>query len=116
MGKRPLIRGVADLYGSRPGTFGLVRLTKAVVSDLAVTGSIAVGDTLLQQVIGHGVAARLSAKLGEGVVNGLMTARIGRSGIDVCRSLPFLAAERPQLRDFTSDLVTLRDTAGRSTR
>jgi putative membrane protein len=108
-----LIRGVAELYGSRPGAFGLFRLTKAVVSHLAVTGSIAVGDTLLQQIIGHGVAARLSAKLGEGIVNGLMTARIGLSAMDVCRPLPFLAADRPQLRDLTSDLVTLRDTTGR---
>jgi putative membrane protein len=108
-----LIRGVADLYGSRPGAVGLFRLTKAVVSHLAVTGSIAVGDTLLQQVIGHGVAARLSAKLGEGVVNGLMTARIGLSAIDVCRPLPFLAAERPQLRDLTRDLVTLGDSTER---
>jgi putative membrane protein len=74
-----LIRAVADLYGSRPGALGLGRLMKAVVSHLAVTGSVAVGDTLLQQIIGHGVAARLSAKLGEGVVNGLMTARIGLS-------------------------------------
>jgi putative membrane protein len=108
-----LIRGVADLYGNRPGAFGLFRLTKAVVSHLAVTGSIAVGDTLLQQVIGHGFAARLSAKLGEGIVNGLMTARIGLSAIDICRPLPFLAADRPQLKDLTADLVTLRDTTGR---
>ena len=106
-----LIRGVADLYGGRPGAFGLFRLMKAVLSHLAVTGSIAAGETLLQQLIGHGVAGRLSAKLGEGVVNGLMTARIGLSAMDVCRPLPFLAAERPQLRDLTGDLMTLRDTA-----
>jgi putative membrane protein len=105
-----LIRGVADFYGGRPGAFGLFRLLQAVLSHLAVTGSIAVGDTLLQQIIGHGVAARLSAKLGEGIVNGLMTARIGLSAIDVCRPLPFLAANRPQLKDLTSDLVMLRDT------
>jgi len=89
------------------------RLPQVVVSHLAVTGSIAVGDTLLQQIIGHGVAARLSAKLGEGVVNGLMTARIGLSAMDVSRPLSFLAAERPQLKDLTGDLVKLRDTAGR---
>jgi putative membrane protein len=106
-----LIRGVADLYGGRPGTLGLVRLMKAVLSHLAVTGSIAVGDTLVQQLIGHGLAGRLSARLGEGVVNGLMTARIGLSAIDVCRPLPFLAAERPQLRDLAGDLMSLRDGA-----
>lgn len=103
-----LIRRIAAIYGGRPGTLGLFRLLKAVVSHLAVTGSIAVGDTLIQQIVGHGIAARLSAKLGEGVVNGLMTARIGLSAMDVCRPLPFLAAERPRLKDLTGDLVSLR--------
>lgn len=106
-----LIRGVADLYGGRPGAYGLFLLMKAVLSHLAVTGSIAVGDTLLQQLVGHGIAGRVSAKLGEGMVNGLMTARIGLSAMDVCRPLPFLAAERPHLRDLTGELITLRNTA-----
>jgi putative membrane protein len=100
-----LIRRLAALYGGRPGTIGLLRLLKAVLSHLAVTGSIAVGDTILQQFVGHGIAGRLSAKLGEGVVNGLMTARIGLSAMDVCRPLPFLAEERPRLKDLAGSLV-----------
>jgi putative membrane protein len=106
-----LIRRIAAIYGGRPGTLGLLRLMKAVMSHLAVTGSIAVGDTLLQQLVGHGIAGRLSTKLGEGVVNGLMTARIGLSAMDVCRPLPFLAAERPRLKDLAGNLVTLRESA-----
>jgi putative membrane protein len=102
-----LIRRLATLYGGRPGTLGLLRLLKAVLSHLAVTGSIAVGDTILQQFVGHGLAGRLSAKLGEGVVNGLMTARIGLSAMDVCRPLPFISEERPRLKDLAGDLVTL---------
>ncbi len=102
-----LIRRIAAIYGGRPGTLGLFRLLKAVLSHLAVTGSIAVGDTILQQFVGHGLAGRLSAKLGEGVVNGLMTARIGLSAMDVCRPLPFLAAERPRLKDLAGNLVAL---------
>ena len=101
-----LIRRIATIYGGRPGTLGLFRLMKAVVSHLAVTGSIAVGDTLLQQFVGHGLAGRISAKLGEGVVNGLMTARIGLSAMDVCRPLPFLAQERPRLKDLAGNLMT----------
>jgi putative membrane protein len=104
-----LIRRTAALYGGRPGTLGLFRLMKAVVSHLAVTGSIALGDTLIQQFVGHGLAGRLSTKLGEGVVNGLMTARIGLSAMDVCRPLPFLAAERPRLKDLAGGLVSLRE-------
>jgi putative membrane protein len=102
-----LIRRIAAVYGGRPGTLGLFRLLKAVVSHLAVTGSIAVGDTILQQLVGHGLAGRLSTRLGEGVVNGMMTARIGLSAMDVCRPLPFLAAERPRLKDLAGDLVSL---------
>jgi putative membrane protein len=104
-----LIRRMATLYGGRPGTLGLLRLLKAVVSHLAVTGSIAIGETILQQFVGHGLAGRLSAKLGEGVVNGLMTARIGLSAMDVCRPLPFLKEERPRLKDLAGDLVTLKE-------
>ena len=79
-----LIRALAELYGGRPGTIGMIRLLRDVIAHLAVTGAIAAGDSLIQQVVGHGVAAKLSARLGEGVINGLMTARIGISAMDLC--------------------------------
>lgn len=100
-----LIRRIATLYGGRPGAIGMIRLTKDVLSHLAVTGTIAIGDGLVQQVLGHGVASRLSARLGEGVVNGLMTARIGIAAMDYCRPLPFVACRRPGIADFISDLT-----------
>jgi len=104
-----LIRRLAVLYGGRPGTLGMLRLLKAVLTHLAVTGSLAIGDTLLQQVVGHGIAGRLSAKFGEGLVNGIMTARIGLSALDVCRPFPFLELERPRLKDIAAELVSWRD-------
>jgi len=64
-----------------------------------------VGDGLAQQVLGHGLASRLSARLGEGVINGLMTARIGIAAMDLCRPLPFRALKRPGISDFMSDLT-----------
>ncbi|WP_292015616.1 DUF697 domain-containing protein, partial [Mesorhizobium sp.] len=73
---------------------------------LAVTGSIAVGDSFVQQIVGHGLAARLSAKLGEGVVNGMMTARIGIAAMETARPLPFIAVRRPGLSDFLSALTS----------
>jgi putative membrane protein len=33
----------------------------------------------------HSIAAKLSARLGEGVLNGLLTARVGLSAMAVCR-------------------------------
>jgi putative membrane protein len=100
-----LIRQLAELYGGRPGTLGFWRLARNVVGHLAITGTIAVGDGLIQQVVGQGLASKLSSRLGEGVVNGLLTARIGIAAIDVCRPLPFSDQTRPSVGDFMSELT-----------
>lgn len=101
-----LIRRLSELYGGRPGTLGFFRLARSVLAHLAVTGSIAVGDSFVQQIVGHGLAARLSAKLGEGVVNGMMTARIGMAAMETVRPLPFSAVRRPGMADFLSALTS----------
>ncbi len=59
----------------------------------------------VQQIVGHGLAARLSAKLGEGVVNGMMTARIGMAAMETARPLPFSALKRPGMGDFLAALT-----------
>ncbi|MBE7185356.1 MAG: TIGR01620 family protein [Methylobacterium mesophilicum] len=100
-----LVRRLAELYGGRPGTLGFVRLARSALAHLAVTGSIAAGDSVIQQLVGHGLAARLSAKLGEGVINGTMTARIGIAAMEAARPLPFAAVPRPGLGDFVSALA-----------
>jgi len=109
-----LIRRLSELYGGRPGTLGFFRLARSVLAHLAVTGSIAVGDGFVQQIVGHGLAARLSAKLGEGVVNGMMTARIGIAAMETTRPLPFTAAKRPGMGDFLAALTSFASARGRS--
>jgi putative membrane protein len=104
-----LVRKLALLYGGRPGTIGLIALMRHAVSHLALTGGMAASDSLIQQMIGHGLAAKLSARLGEGVLNGLLTARLGLAAIDVTRPLPFTALPRPVLADLAKDLLRKRD-------
>jgi putative membrane protein len=104
-----MIRQLARLYGGRPGALGMVSLLRHVIAHLAITGGMAAGDSLVQQVLGHGIAAKLSQRLGEGVLNGLLTARLGLAAIDVTRPLPFAALPRPALTDLATDLLRKRD-------
>jgi putative membrane protein len=104
-----LIRSLAELYGGRPGVLGLFRLVRLVVGHLAVTGGMSAGDSLVQQMLGHGVAAKLSARLGEGVLNGLLTARLGLAAIEVTRPLPFAALPPPSISDLAGGLLRRRD-------
>jgi putative membrane protein len=101
-----LLRRVARIYGARPGFFGALRLARAAVNHLAVTGGVAIGDSIVQQVLGLGLAARVSAKLGEGVLNGLMTARFGLAALEVCRPLPFIREEPPRIGDVAGELLS----------
>jgi putative membrane protein len=56
-------------------------------------------------VIGHGLAAKLSARLGEGVLNGLLSARLGLAAIEVIRPLPFTALRQPSLNELATSLL-----------
>ncbi|MCB1442158.1 MAG: TIGR01620 family protein [Methyloceanibacter sp.] len=102
-----MLRKLATLYGARPGFFSLLKLARMVVTHIVLTGGIALGDDVIQQLVGHGLTARLSRKLGEGVFNGALTTRIGIATIDVCRPLPYLEQQRPRFRELVAEVAGL---------
>ena len=101
-----LMRRIAEIYGGRPGFLGLFRLARSVGAHLAITGGMAVGDSLLQQIVGHGIASRISTRMGEGVLNGLLTARVGLSALAVCRPAPFGIQKPPGVSEVAPFLFS----------
>jgi putative membrane protein len=104
---------IARLYGARPGLWGTWRLIGAILSHLAVTGGLVLTDGVVEQLVGQGLAARLSQRLGEGVVNGLMTVRVGIAAMRVVRPLPFTTEPAPTVRDFLPELANVLKTTGK---
>ena len=100
-----LTRQIAQLYGARPGLLGGLALIRHMMAHLAITGGMAATEGLVSQVLGHSVAARLSTRLGEGVINGLLTARVGIAAISVMRPMPYLASNGPTLSDVTRGMA-----------
>jgi len=110
-----LTRQIAQLYGARPGVLGAMKLIRHMMAHLAITGGIAATEGLVSQVLGHSLAARLSTRLGEGVINGLLTARVGIAAIAVTRPMPHIAGNGPTLSEVTKGIAGLGGSAEKKT-
>jgi putative membrane protein len=104
-----MLRELAELYGGRPSTLSTFKLARMVVAHLAVTGGLALSDNLIQHVVGKGLLGRLSARFGEGAVNGIMTSRIGLAARDVCRPIPQPDSKKESLTSLLRELVKFGD-------
>jgi len=93
-----MIRRIAEIYGGRGGLLGSWRLTRAVMTHLVATGAVAVGDDMLEPILGGSILGKLSRRFGEGLVNGALTARVGVAAMEVCRPLAYSAENRPRAR------------------
>jgi len=109
-----LISRVAAIYSGRPGGLAVWRLSARVATHLAITGGVAVAQDAIGQVLGAGLAARLSSRLGEGVLNGVLTARVGLSAIAVCRPMAFRAYDPPGLGEVAGSLLSQKPEAAKS--
>ena len=101
-----MIRRIAEVYGGRAGTLGSWRLLRSVARHLIATGAVALGDDLIGSVIGGGAVAKLSRRMGEGVVNGALTARVGIAAMEVCRPLPFRTLPKPKVTRLLKRALT----------
>ncbi len=101
-----MIRRIAEVYGGRTGVLGGWRLTRVVMTHLVATGAVAVGDDMLEPVLGGSILGKLSRRFGEGLVNGALTARVGVAAMEVCRPMAFSPESRPKIRTIVKAALT----------
>ena len=104
-----MLREIATLYGGRPSTLATFRLARMVVTHLAVAGGLALSDNFIHLFVGKGILGRLSARFGEGAVNGILTARIGLAAREVCRPIPQEQSKREKLSSLVKELANFSD-------
>lgn len=90
-----MINRLSDIYGGRSGRLGGLRLLRRVAVAVTGAGALALGDDLLGSLAGGGVLGKLSRRLGEGVLNGALTARLGLAALEELRPMPFAALQKP---------------------
>ncbi|MEO0618758.1 MAG: TIGR01620 family protein [Pseudomonadota bacterium] len=103
-----MLRRLATLYGGRPGLTGGITFGKRVVGHLIVTGGMALTDDLLGQFVGQDLLRRLSRRMGEGVFNGALTARIGVAAAEMVRPLPWIETTPLKFREIAKEIAFRR--------
>jgi len=99
-----MLRAIARLYGVRPGAVASMTLLRRTLRNVLAAG---VGDLVSDAAVeatGATLLSVLSARAGQGVVNGLLAAKLGLGAMQVCRPLPFTQDQLPSLRQLRAEL------------
>ena len=99
-----MLRAIARLYGVRPGTATLARLLRqTLINVLAADVGELISDVAVEAT-GATLLSVLSARAGQGAVNGLLAAKLGLGAMQLCRPLPFTEGQLPSLRQLRAEL------------
>jgi putative membrane protein len=99
-----MLRAIARLYGVRPGAIASMTLLRRTLRNVLAAG---VGDLVSDAAVeatGATLLSVLSARAGQGVVNGLLAAKLGLGAMQVCRPLPFTQDQLPSLKQLRAEL------------
>lgn len=102
-----LVREVSSLYGAQPAHIGSWRLMRRMLANLAVAGVAESVQHAAIDALGGSLAAAISTRLGQGMINGLLTARIGLAAMNLCRPVAFSAENKPSLRRIRTELMSV---------
>ncbi|WP_110666103.1 YcjF family protein [Salinicola halophilus] len=95
---------IAALYGLQLGYASRLRLFRDVLRNMAFAGASEIATDAGMDMLSMNVAGKLSARAGQGLGAGLLTARLGLRAIATTRPIAFEPDERPRLADLRREV------------
>lgn len=99
-----MVDRLCRLYGLELGYASRLRLFKTVLHNMAFAGASELATDAGMDMLSLDMTGRLSARAGQGLAVGLLSARLGLRALRLCRPLAFAPNEQPTLGDLRRDL------------
>ncbi|ELY7390250.1 TIGR01620 family protein [Cronobacter universalis] len=101
-----LVNRIAAIYGIELGYYSRIRLFRLVLLNMAFAGASEMVREVGLDWMSQDLAARVSARVAQGLGAGLLTARLGVKAMELCRPLPWTEDDKPRLGDFRRQLLS----------
>jgi putative membrane protein len=99
-----MLRAIARIYGVRPGFAATVSLLRRTLRNVVAAGVGELVSDAAVETLGASLLSFLSTRAGQGVLNGVLAARLGLSAMQLCRPLPFSDDQLPSLKQLRKEL------------
>ena len=101
-----MVNHIARVYQVEPGYFGRIKLLRSIMINMALAGASEwIQDSSIDW-LSQDLAARLSARVAQGLGIGVLTARLGIKAMALCRPIPWLEGQAPKVSEFRRGLLT----------
>ena len=100
-----LLRQMAEIYGASLGQLRSLILIKRLFAALLWAGSSELALDLGSDVLGAELTSKLSMRAGQGLIAGLLVARLGLAAQQLLRPLPLAKSQKLSLLDLSKALV-----------
>ncbi|WOT04076.1 TIGR01620 family protein [Shewanella youngdeokensis] len=100
-----MINQIADCYGVELGYWSRIKLIRGIISNIIYAGTSEIVTDLGTQLLSVEMSGKLSARLGQGLGGGLLTARLGYQAMALCRPLEFSEQTKPKLKGIHKELL-----------
>ncbi|MEZ9197281.1 TIGR01620 family protein [Shewanella sp. 10N.286.54.B9] len=100
-----MINQLAKCYGIELGYWSRIKLIRGIIGNIIYAGTSEIATDLGTQLLSVEMSGKLSARIGQGLGGGLLTARLGYQAMALCRPLEFNEQTKPKLNGIHKELL-----------